>query len=82
MSDLDVTVGNENERLADLDARLRSLLRRKYHEHWRVKDGRPVDDAARRALEELQDEIKATFDEIRLIDRKYAVPTIDMHPGN
>ena len=80
MSDPDAIASDEDSRLAELDARLRSLLRRKYHEHWRGKDGGPLDEAAQKVLVELQDEIKSVFDEIRLIDRKYAIPTLDMHP--
>jgi hypothetical protein len=80
MSDSAASSGSEDNRLADLDTRLRSLLRRKYDLHWRGKTGQAVDEAALGSLSELQDEIKALFDEIRLIDRKYAIPVLDMHP--
>ncbi len=82
MSDSDVNTQGGDSRLADLDARLRSLLRRKYNDHWRGKDGQTVDEAALAALAKLQDEIKTVFDEIRLIDRKYAIPELEMHSKN
>ncbi len=65
----------------ELEARLHELLRKKYHEHWRGKDGGELDEAGKERLTGLQAEIRETFDAIRLIDRKYKIPSLDMHPG-
>ncbi|MCB1161172.1 MAG: hypothetical protein R3C71_03565 [Candidatus Krumholzibacteriia bacterium] len=69
----------DDPRFAELEARLHALLREKYHEHWRQKDGKPLDEAAARRLQEIQTRLREAFDEIRLIDRKYKIPPLKMH---
>ncbi len=66
-------------RIIELDARLRELVRRKYQEHWRHKDGRPIAQAELSKYNALQGEIKNLFDEIRLLDKKYQLPVFELH---
>jgi hypothetical protein len=66
-------------RFAELEARLHALLREKYHSHWRRKDGKPLTPAEQERLAGIQSEIRAAFDEIRTIDRKYKIPPLRMH---
>lgn len=69
----------EQARLAELEAQLQALLREKYHQHWRQKDGQPLSPAEAERLAGMQERVRALFDEIRKIDRKYKVPPLRMH---
>ncbi len=68
----------DDGRQAALEAELHELLRRKYKEHWRGKAGGSVDAAGQARLQALQEEIKRVFDAIRLLDKKYRIPTMEM----
>lgn len=72
--------GTDQARFEELETRLHELLRSKYHEHWRHKDGGPRNAESQARLAEVQEEIRRTFDAIRLIDKKYKIPSLDMHP--
>ena len=73
----------DSAEIAALDLELKALIRRKYKEHWHACVGRAGAAAAgglaNAELSAIQAEIKAVFDRIRLIDKKYTLPTISMH---
>ena len=67
------------EGLAALEAELVGLLREKYRLHWRAREEGDASEASESGrLAELQDEIRAVFDRIRLIDKKYKIPPVSM----
>jgi len=68
----------DDPRFVELEAQLHALLREKYHEHWRPKDGQPLNEEAKQRLSEIQTRLREAFDEIRLIDRKYKIPPLRM----
>ncbi|MBM4116355.1 hypothetical protein FJ251_01205 [bacterium] len=72
-------IPDEQARLAELEAELHAILREKYHQHWRRKDGKPLPLAEQERLQALQERLRAVFDAIRMIDRKYRIPPLRMH---
>jgi len=70
-----------DQALAELEARLFHLLRTKYKVHWREKNTGAEGEVAGEVeteLAALREQIKAVFDSIRLIDRKYKIPPLRM----
>lgn len=80
MSENQSAMESVDPRFVELDTRLRELVRQKYREHWRSKDGMAPETAELSRYNALQGEIKTLFDEIRLIDKKYKLPIFGMHP--
>ncbi len=83
MSDMQVEGNESNTAIAALDAELKTLIRKKFEMHWHPQVGRAADAPKggldQSALDAVMDEIKVVFDKIRLIDKKYKLPTIPMH---
>jgi hypothetical protein len=76
MADETGSNNDQQQEVERLEARLKELLREKYKAYWHAK-GTPGEDVP--DVTTFQGEIKEVFDALRLIDKKYKLPTFSMH---
>ena len=83
MSDAMPETAENAAELQTLDLELKDLIRRKYKQHWHRCVGRansePEGGLGEDDYAALKTEIRAVFDKIRLIDKKYKLPTLSMY---